>query len=87
VQLVASAHFLRLSLLKAAHANLFGEPGAPVQFLLGSARRPAPAESGVLTQTLQPSFPTKELAEKLIFLKGTAYLAAESIRPYVNALQ
>ena len=29
---------------------------------------------------------TKELAEKLIFLKGTAYLAAASIGPYVNAL-
>jgi hypothetical protein len=30
---------------------------------------------------------TKQLAEKLMFRKGTAYLAAASIRPYVNALQ
>jgi hypothetical protein len=29
---------------------------------------------------------TLQLAEKLMFLKGTAYLAAASIRPYVNAL-
>jgi hypothetical protein len=28
-----------------------------------------------------------DLAEKLMFPKGTAFLAAASIRPYVNALQ
>jgi hypothetical protein len=27
-----------------------------------------------------------QLVEKPMFLKGTAYLAAASIRPYVNAL-
>jgi hypothetical protein len=30
---------------------------------------------------------TSEAAEKLMFLKGTGYLAAASISPYINTLQ